>query len=172
MESLTLRYELTPEEVAAALADTPAGRARARQARRLGLGLGAAILALSLATGMSIIAAVPPAVLVAIFLVWASGRRARIKSALPMVRATPSLTQPVSLTIEGDGIRVQGPTEDSWSSWRHWESVTSTSNGVALVLRGGWGVQFIPTRAFAPDGQQADWTAFVSRCLGPQPASP
>jgi hypothetical protein len=170
-EPLVLRYELTPEEVAAAMVDhIPAGRSQVRNARVLAFVFGPGLVALMAAVGGSVLAVLPPALLASGLLLWGTTRGRRIAGVLNQVRGTPSYTAPTTIAVEGDGLRVRSAVSDSWYSWRYWESVASTPDGVSLVLRGGWGLLFIPARAFAPDGQQAAWAATVGLGIGPQPA--
>jgi len=82
------------------------------------------------------------------------GRRRALRTA---IRRTPALAEHQEVTADPTGLRVRARTSELWFGWSRYQTVASDDLGVALVLRGGAGVRFVPRRAFADAAEQSAW---------------
>jgi hypothetical protein len=155
MQPLTLRYQLESDEVAAAsIAYSPAVRASARRTRALG-GIGIVVGLLFLTR-----TPVAAALLAVGALIFGLGTRSSmVRRQRWFTARTPFLTDPVVAVADDDGVRFTTAHSDLWYRWSNYTEVRSTTDGIALVMRGGTTVRWIPARAFAGADQQAAWFA-------------
>jgi hypothetical protein len=97
-----------------------------------------------------------------------SGRRRQLRM---VIKQTPTLSDHREVVASPDGLRVVTSTSDSRLAWSHYQSVVDGETGVALVLRGGAIVLFVPRRAFTDASEQSAWaervTAWVDEASAP-----
>jgi len=153
METLTLRYELEPEEAAIAAVDhSPAVRASAKRTRALGAA--GIILGLLMLTE----AAIAFALLAVGALIFGLGTRFSIlRRSRAVYELTPFFSDPVTAVADEHGVRFTSADGDLWYRWSSYDAAHNAADGIALVMRGGCAVRWIPSRAFAGADQQAAW---------------
>jgi hypothetical protein len=161
MEPLTLGFQPTVDEVAAATVDlAPAVRLSSRRTKLLGgVALVLGVYALFAAPAVAFGCFLAGVLLFGLGTSFSLRRRMRW-----VIERTPSFTAPHVLVADPTGVRARTPSSDQWFDWTHYEAVVdAAAGGVALVLRGGTSVRFIPGRAFADAAQRAGWVADVER---------
>jgi hypothetical protein len=153
METLTLRYKLEPEEAAVAAVDhSPAVRTSAK--RTQALGAAGILLGLLMLTQT----AIAFALLAVGVLIFSLGTRFSIlRRSRWVYERTPFFSDPVTAVADEQGVRFTSADNDLWYRWSSYDAAHNAANGVALVMRGGTSVRWIPSRAFAGADQQAAW---------------
>ena len=103
--------------------------------------------------------------------VWLTSTDGLSRYYVTVVRKTPSLTIPQTVTLEPGGLRFLDHESDRQYAWRRWESVRDLSEGIALVLRGGWQADLLHVSAFTSPEHRADWLATIQHGISAaQPA--
>lgn len=74
----------------------------------------------------------------------------------------PALTDPTTVSCDEQGLRVVTPTSDMRFDWNAYEAAVSAPDGLALLLRGGASIRWLPARAFIDQDQQRDWYRIAS----------
>jgi hypothetical protein len=158
-----------PGDVARAFARClPALRSQMRLLRWLSVGL-LALLAIVFppANPANLLVLVAGAAL----LVWLTSLDGVTRYYVLVVRKTPSLTIPQTVTSEPGGLHFLDHESDRRYAWHRWESVDDVPEGIALVLRGGWQADLLHVSAFTSPEHRAEWLAAIRRGISAvQPA--
>ena len=94
-------------------------------------------------------------------IVWLTSTDGLSRYHVTVVRRTPSLTIPQTVTFEPGGLRFLDHESDRRYAWRRWESVQDLPEGIALVLRGGWQSDLLHVSAFTSSEHRAEWLVAI-----------
>lgn len=88
-----------------------------------------------------------------------------------VVRKTPSLTTPQTVTLDEGGLRFLDHESERRYAWHHWAAVHDLPEGLALELRGGWQADLLHVSAFTSPAQRAAWLAAIRHGIGARQAA-
>ena len=154
-------------EVARAFARClPGLRSQMRLLRWVSLGLFAALGVLSAGSFFSLLFLLAGAAII----VWLTSTDGLSRYYVTVVRKTPSLTIPQTVTLEPGGLRLLDHESDRRYAWYRWESVDDLPEGIALVLRGGWQADLLHVSAFMSPEHRAEWLTAIGQGISGSPA--
>jgi hypothetical protein len=108
----------------------------------------------------------------AALIVWLTSTDGLSRYYVTVVRKTPSLTIPQTVTSEPGGLRFLDHESDRWYAWRRWESVDDAPEGIVLVLRGGWQADLLHASAFATPADRTAWLVAAQHGIAGPAAQP
>ena len=135
----------------------PGLRSQARLLRWASLGIFAVLAVLPPNTFLSLVILAAGAACV----VWLTSTDGLGRYYVTVVRKTPSLTIPQTVTSAPGGLRFLDHESDRRYAWQRWESVDDVPEGIALVLRGGWQADLLHVSAFTSPEHRAEWLAAI-----------
>lgn len=90
------------------------------------------------------------------------------RGALRLLRRGGGLTDPVRVTLDGDGLQIDSDLSRLWYAWRNYQAVVTSSAGLGLVGRGGTVLRWIPARAFSSDSELETWATIARNAIAGQ----